>query len=71
MARSCQTGMVTPTRGNTPNAKSGATTRLPTTPATVPDLVFPGLTLGASFAPPKRCPPNMAALSQTQVTTRG
>ena len=71
IATSCQTGMLTPTMGNTPSAKSGATTRLPTTPAMVPDLVFPGLTVGASFAPPKVRPPNMAAVSPTQVTTRG
>ncbi len=34
-------------------------------------MVFPGLTAGASLGPPMVRPPNMAAVSHTQVTTRG
>ena len=49
----------------------GATSRAPTTPATAPDRVFPGLTTGESLGPPKVRPPNIAAVSHTQVTTSG
>ena len=36
-----------------------------------PERVFPGLIAGASLGPPRARPPNMAAVSQTQVTTSG
>ena len=49
----------------------GATRSPPTTPAVLPERVFPGLIVGASLGPPKARPPNIAAVSQTQVTTRG
>src|SRR6188472_4346664 len=58
-------------RGNTHALKIGATNRAPSTPATAPDLVFPGLTTGESFGPPKVRPADIAAESHTHVTTSG
>src|SRR3954467_10431210 len=71
MIASCQTGSSRPTRGKTIPAKRGAITIPPTNPAVLPDQVFPGLTVGASLGPPNALPPNIAAVSQTQVTTSG
>ena len=51
--------------------RAGPRRRPPTTPARLPERVFPGLTTGASLGPPMARPPNMAAVSQIQVTTRG
>src|SRR3954453_12383645 len=71
MTRRRQIGTFTPTRGKIQAPKRGATRSPPITPAVLPDRVFPGLTRGASLGPPNARPPNMAAVSQTQVTTRG
>ena len=41
------------------------------TPTVDPERVLPGLMVGASFAPPMARPPDIAALSHTQITTIG
>ncbi len=67
----CPSGSATPSRASTSAFSTGTVARAPSTPAIEPDQVFPGLTLGQSLGPPIARPANMAAVSQTQVTTSG
>ena len=59
------------TRGKTSREERRHQQRAHDARPALPERVFPGLTVGASFGPPKARPPNIAAESQTQVTTSG
>ena len=60
----------TPTGGR-PARRTAAPRDAAEQPATAPERVFPGLTAAPASGPPIASPANIAALSQTQVTTSG
>ena len=71
MTRGPAEDQVQPNTAGIPGAKIGATSRPPTTPAAAPERVFPGTDHRRELGSPEVLPPNIAAVSHTQVTTSG